>query len=207
MLVVMSAVAMAANSAARIQVTPAETEVYVDGIKAGLAADFDGFTQRLRVAPGEHVVELYLDGHKAVRQTIWFGAGQTYRIRHTMEKLAPGEASPPRPVSATPAAGAAPAAFDAFGRSLTSTSPATATAAGHGVIAIRVQPADAVILIDGERWQGSAGDRLEVQVTGGSHRLEVRKDGYQPFSSVVEVRPGETAAVNVSLTRAGGVQS
>ena len=68
------------------------------------------------------------------------------------------------------------------------------------MIAIRVQPGDAVILVDGERWQSSSTDRLEIQVSPGAHRIEVQKDGYQPFTTSVNVRPGETATVNVSLS-------
>ena len=70
-------------------------------------------------------------------------------------------------------------------------------------IAIRVQPGDAVVLIDGERWQTSGGDRLDVQVTPGEHRIEIQKDGYQPFSTTVRVRPGDTSPINVSLTKSG----
>jgi hypothetical protein len=198
--------AFTGESSARIQVTPRHTEVYVDGYLAGVVDDFDGFSQRLRVAPGEHVIELYLDGHKTIAQTVLFAPGQSYRIRHTMTPLADGEAAPARPA---PKAGAAKPssqpAFDAFGRE---TAPLTATPAGapgareNATIAIRVQPGDAAIVVDGERWQGS-GDRLEIQVTPGEHRIEIQKDGYQPFVTTVRIGPGETAPINVSLTKSG----
>ena len=68
---------------------------------------------------------------------------------------------------------------------------------------IRVQPADADVLIDGEHWRGPGGDdRLVVQVTDGRHRIEVRKEGYQPFTTEVDVRGGESFPLNVSLPRA-----
>jgi uncharacterized membrane protein len=58
------------------------------------------------------------------------------------------------------------------------------------------------VLIDGERWRGPGGDdRLVVQVTDGRHHIEVRKDGYQPFATDVEVRDGESLPLNVSLPR------
>ena len=194
------------ESTARIQVTPRETEVYVDGYRAGIVDDFDGFAQRLRVAAGEHVIELYLDGHKPVAQTILFVPGETYRIRHAMEPLAAGEAAPARPAPRTPpTAHGPPPAYDALGRPIGHAPAPGPAGIGGGMIAIRVQPGDAVILVDGERWQSSASDRLEIQVSPGSHRIEVQKDGYQPFTTNVQVRPGETTAVNVSLTRAGGV--
>jgi len=193
---------------ARLQVTPRETEVYVDGYRVGIVDDFDGMSQRLRLPPGDHVIELYLDGHRMVTQNVMFTRGQTLRIRHTMEALAPGESQPVRPAPRTvaPSAPAAPVApaqmYDALGRPIAGTAaPAAQTS---GTIAIRVQPGDAVILVDGERWQGSSGERLDVQVSPGSHRIEVQKEGYQPFSSSVQVRPGETSTVNVSLTRSGG---
>jgi hypothetical protein len=190
------------DSSARIQVTPRQTEVYVDGYLAGVADDFDGFAQRLRVPPGEHVIELYLDGHKTIAQTILFAPGQSYRIRHAMEPLAAGEAAPSRPA---PRPGAAAAwqqvPFDAFGRpSVAGPAPVSRDSA---TIAIRVQPGDASVMVDGERWQSSGGDRLDIQVTPGEHRIEVQKDGYQPFATTVRVGPGDTSPVNVSLTKSG----
>jgi hypothetical protein len=193
------------GSSLRIQVTPRQTEVYVDGYLAGVVDDFDGISQRLRVAPGEHVIELYLDGHKTIAQSMLLAPGQSYRIRHAMEPLPAGEPAPARPA---PKPGAtAPTAFDAFGQPLgrgPGGLPSEARSAKEGAtIAIRVQPGDAAILVDGERWQTSGGDRLEIQVTPGEHRIEVQKDGYQPFATSVRVGPGETAPVNVSLTKSG----
>ena len=197
------------ESAARLQVTPPHTEVYVDGHRAGVVDDFDGFSQRLRVTAGEHLIELYLDGHRPVSQTVRFTAGETYRIRHEMEPLPAGAAAPSRP---TPRAlegnpkglpSQTPAAFDALGRPIAGGGNPSGLP-GSGTIAIRVQPADAVVLVDGERWQ-SSGDRLEIHVTAGAHRIEVQKEGYQPFSTSVQVRPGEASGLNVSLTKSGGV--
>jgi hypothetical protein len=194
------------ESSARIQVTPRHTEVYVDGYLAGVVDDFDGFAQRLRVSPGEHVIELYLDGHKTIAQTILFAPGQSYRIRHAMEPLAPGDAEPARPAPRPGASTQGRGPFDAFGRPYGSGAapPSVARSASDAAtIAIRVQPGDASIVIDGERWQGSGGDRLDVEVTPGEHRIEVQKDGYQPFTTTIRVGPGETSPVNVSLTKSG----
>jgi hypothetical protein len=66
-----------------------------------------------------------------------------------------------------------------------------------------VQPSDAEILIDGERWTGAAdGERLVVQLSPGTHQIEVRKNGYRDFMTEINVRPGETAPLNISLGRA-----
>jgi hypothetical protein len=69
-----------------------------------------------------------------------------------------------------------------------------------GTLAIRAQPADAEVLVDGELWGGPvAGERLLVQVIEGRHRVEIRKGGYQPFSTEIQVRGGETVPINVNL--------
>jgi len=199
------------DSSARIQVTPRHAEVYVDGYRAGIVDDFDGFAQRLRVPPGEHVIELYLDGHKTISEAILFAPGESYRIRHIMQPLGPGDADPVRP---TPKPGASPAQrpdFDAFGRPVypgagAGAAPASAPAAREGAaLLIRVQPGDATVIVDGERWQ-SSGDRLEIQVTPGEHRIEIQKDGYQPFSTTVRVGAGQSSPLNVSLTKSGEEQ-
>jgi hypothetical protein len=76
-----------------------------------------------------------------------------------------------------------------------------------GGVAIRVQPADAEILIDGERWESPQGGegRLVVELGEGEHRVEVRREGYAPFTTTVRVRRGETYPLNVSLSRKEGV--
>lgn len=191
----------AGGSGARIQVTPRETEVYVDGYRAGIVDDFDGFAQRLRVPPGEHVIELYLDGYRPVTQNILFQPGDTYRLKHVMEPLLAGEATPPRPMPRATAPPSTGVIYDAFGRPSSNMAPPAPQ--GAGVLAIRVQPADAIVLVDGETWHSSGADRLELQVTAGAHRIEVRKDGYLPFSTTVQATPGQTTPVNVSLTKGG----
>jgi hypothetical protein len=50
------------DSALRLQVSPRETEVFVDGYYAGTVDDFDGVFQRLRLEPGAHELTLYLPG-------------------------------------------------------------------------------------------------------------------------------------------------
>ena len=69
-----------------------------------------------------------------------------------------------------------------------------------GTLNIRVQPGDAVVVIDGEKWDSpDAGSRLIVQLAAGSHRVEVRKDGFKPYNSTIQIRPGETQSLNISL--------
>ena len=196
----------AGGSSARVQVTPRNTEVYVDGYLAGTVDDFDGFAQRLRVEPGEHVIQLYLEGHRTITQSIYFQPGETYRLRHVMEPLASGEAAPRRP---TPSAAGAPAGSPEppRDRPMGPRPPRSPggrdpeiRGEGAGTLVIRVQPGDAVVLIDGEKWESSGQQRLDVQVAVGTHRVEVQKDGYQSFTTTVHVRAGESTPLNVSLS-------
>jgi hypothetical protein len=67
-----------------------------------------------------------------------------------------------------------------------------------------VRPADADILVDGEPWRASQGeDQFVIELGEGSHRVEVRKDGFQTYATMVRVRRGETIRLNVSLTSGG----
>jgi hypothetical protein len=230
----------ASLGAARLQVTPRETEVYVDGYYAGVVDDFDGFAQRLRLEPGEHELTLFLDGHKPFTEKLRFTVGQTFRIKHEMEPLAAGEPAPKRPEpSAKPPApprrgygygrgpmgpgrpadrdpgAAAPQDDDRPEPPPPPRRPAPrdeprpergaieATPGAGGQLSLRVQPDDAQILVDGEPWAGSSGDRLIVSLQGGVHRLEVRKDGFETYSGLVRVRPGAVTTLNVALTKEG----
>jgi hypothetical protein len=64
---------------------------------------------------------------------------------------------------------------------------------------LRLQPADATVLVDGEAWKGPSQERLVIQLAEGSHRVRVEKPGFQAFSVDVDVRAGETTSFNVSL--------
>jgi len=77
-----------------------------------------------------------------------------------------------------------------------------AESAGFGTLNLRVQPGDATVQIDGERWDSpEGGSRLVVQLAAGPHRIDVRKDGYRPYSTTIQIRPGEPQTINVSLPR------
>ncbi len=87
----------AAESNVRIQVTPPDAGVYVDGYYAGTVAEFDGRFERLRVVPGEHDIVVYLAGYRSLRQQLYLGPNTTRTIEGTLERLAPGESEEPEP--------------------------------------------------------------------------------------------------------------
>jgi PEGA domain len=182
------------ESSLRLQVTPRETQVFIDGYFAGRVDDFDGRFQRLHIQPGEHELVLYLDGHRKVTQQVLIQPRKSFRIRYTMVQLAAGETPEPRPAWPPTRPDAQPAERDA-----------AAAATGYGALAIRVQPVDAELLIDGQRWERSS-DRepLVVQLAVGEHTVEVRREGYRSYTKQLEIKSGETSPINVSLSRGEG---
>jgi hypothetical protein len=80
--------------------------------------------------------------------------------------------------------------------------PPTQSRPEFGAISLRVQPADASIVIDGERWENApVNERLIVQLGTGVHNVEIRRDGYRTYVTDITVRQGQTATINVSLTK------
>jgi PEGA domain len=203
----------------RVQVTPRDTEVFIDNYYAGTADDFDGMFQRLHVEPGAHDLTLYREGYRTVRQRVYIQPTGTFRLRYMMVPLGPGEIAEPRPAEPppqnTPAAppvgppnrypppppGGAPSPQGAYPPPQ-GAYPPPANRSDSGSLSIRVQPENAEVFIDGERWQGATdAERLIVQVVPGVHHVEARREGYRTYQSDIAVRPGETSTVNISLSR------
>jgi hypothetical protein len=215
------------RAAIHLQVKPREAQVFVDGYYAGIVDDFDGRLQRLRVRAGDRDLTIYLEGYRTIRETVRIRPGEDLRIQRHLEALPAGETSEPPPPPVREAADDPRDEYRPGGKEPGQGRPAPPpdrpglrpppapprapwpgqeagppAAAGFGALAIRVQPAGAVVLIDGERWQGPDDrDRLHVQLSEGRHRVEVRKEGFVTYSTEIEIRQGETTPLNISLPR------
>ena len=211
------------GASVRIEVKPKEAEVYVDGYYAGIVDDFDGIFQRLDVAPGEHEIELYLDGYRTVRQRLYLTPRGTFKVKYTMERLGPNEQpeARPQPIPPPQAQPGQPQAYPPVapprGRHAPQgpppqpmppqpmppqpqmPPPRAGDTSTYGTLAVRVQPGDAEILIDGETWRSPDTAAVAVQVPEGRHTIEIRKAGFRTYVTEVQVRRGETTPVNVSL--------
>jgi hypothetical protein len=190
------------RSAARVQVEPRNAEVFIDGYFVGTVDDFDGWLQRLHVMPGEHQVQIYLPGHRTFRQNVLFRPGATIRLEHVMEPLGPGEPEESRPApggSPAPSRPAGDVGVPAPRREPPVMRPGESRE--YGSLAIRVQPVDAEVLVDGEPWESPEAGSLLLQLSEGTHQVEVRKEGFRTYSAQVDVRRGRTTSVNVSLSR------
>jgi hypothetical protein len=180
----------------RIDGTPREAEVFVDGYFAGLVDDFDGFSQRLRIEPGDHEITIYHPGHRTWSERVRLRPRQSMRIPASLDPLAPGVEAEPRPAPTGPPSDRDPNAP----RSAPPSAPGEQSALG--TLSLGIQPADAEVLIDGEPWDWPDGEtRLVVDLPEGSHRLEVRREGHRPYVTSVEVRRGSVTTLNVSLRR------
>jgi len=200
-------------SDARLIVKPRNTEVYVDGALAGVVDQYDGAFQSLRLAPGTHRITLYLEGHRKWEESVYVAPGSTLKVRHTMEALPAGAPQDERP---TPPVRPAAAAVDPDAGAAPSPAPPATARDGRppdsrggvrgaaGTLVIRVQPPDAEIFIDGQRWQAPPSDApLEVRVPAGRVRVEIRRPGRAPFTTEVTVEPGQVTPLNVSLPERG----
>ena len=197
------------GASARLQVTPRAAEVYVDGYLAGIVDDFDGFFQRLDVPPGEHELTFYLEGYETVTQKVLFQPGNTLEITHDLRPLAAGELSGPRPQASAlpepadpqeqPAPGRGPWRPRGVPRPPYVQAPQSAE---FGTLAVRVQPADATLLVDGDEWSAPEGEgAILIELAEGPHEVEVRKDGMRSYRRMVEIQAGRTTPLNVSLSR------
>jgi hypothetical protein len=185
------------GASVRLQVKPRNAEVYIDGYYVGNVDDFDGFLQRLDLPPGEHELTLYHDGYHTIREKVLFRPGVALNIKYEMKPLATGEPAEPRPETAPPnRASAAPPPEPP------PTPPERPSSSSFGTLAIRVQPSDASVSIDGQEWTAPEGPGpMRIEVAAGEHEIEVKKDGYSTFQRTVRARAGETVSLNVSLSR------
>src|SRR4051812_6563100 len=72
------------DASVKLEVKPKNAEVYVDGYYAGVVDDYDGSFQRLHIEPGEHEIELWLQGFKTVRQKVYLTPDKTFKIKYQM---------------------------------------------------------------------------------------------------------------------------
>jgi hypothetical protein len=212
------------DASVRVDVTPRDAEVYVDGYYAGVVRDFNGVFSRLHVEPGQHEITIYHDGYRSIQQRVYLTRDRTFKIKQAMEMLPAGEAAEARPIPAPLPAGAQPPLPLPGGGSggrggrggragrgappnlpppnapppVDSSAPAGQAATGR--LTIQVQPADASVLIDGQPWPASPGqDTVVLDLSEGSHVVQVRKPGYVGYLTEAEVRRGATTTVNVTL--------
>jgi hypothetical protein len=207
-------------------VTPSEVTVWIDGKEAGTSAN-----QVTGIPPGEHEVTLKATGYFDQSQRVAFEAGkaavvQGVRLKKTTASLVVTMAEPAdatvlvggreRGRSGTSLAGIAPGpteitirapgfrdrreqvAFVAdeearVERVVLEPLPATVTVTANIM--------GASVLVDGQVVGETTGEDDAFEVAHRAKRIEVRRDGYRPFSQPLALRPGGQAQVSVTLER------
>jgi hypothetical protein len=209
-------------SSARLEVRPRDAQVFVDGYFVGVVDQFDGVFQRLDLPPGEHDIAIYMPGYHTYTERTLFRPGESYHYKTILEPLPPGAPPEPKPQPQPRQQGTGPDPNQPeYGRDPYGAPPPRDPApygrtqpppdrpgdrnrveigGGYATLSLRVQPADAMVTIDGQRWDSpEGGSRLVVQLAAGQHRIEVRKDGFRPYSTTITIRPGEPQTLNISL--------
>jgi len=73
----------------RLDVTPRDAAVYVDGYYAGIVDDFDGAWQRVALEPGPHRFEIVAPGHETLVFEVNIRTNETVRYRGDMLRMVP----------------------------------------------------------------------------------------------------------------------
>lgn len=208
----------------RIQVQPKTAEVFVDGSPAGIVDNYDSWYQSLNLAAGQHDISIYMPGYRTLHRNIYFPVGSSQSLKLVLEKLAPGEPQEPRPQPMPPPedrqvqgpqdrgiragqpvpyrAGQPPHDVEVRPGQPQPPPPEQVPAGRFGTLSLRIQPADAEILVDDHPWTGAAEDmRLSIRLSAGRHHIEVRKAGFETYTEDVLIRPDNTMSLNVGLTK------
>lgn len=64
---------------------------------------------------------------------------------------------------------------------------------------LTVQPAEAEVLIDGQRWVSSEIGRFVVQLPAGPHRVDITRAGYAPYGGEIQLVDSGTVPLNITL--------
>jgi formylglycine-generating enzyme required for sulfatase activity len=213
--------ALAPNwSGVRFSSVPAGAGVKVDGRMLGQTP------VELELAAGSHEVEISADRHKPWRERIEVKAGQPMMLPEVRLEPADGRlAIRSRPAGASVLLGGryigqTPLEADvAAGKEheiqlskagYESANRKTAVASGEtrgvevvlapqeGIVLFTVEPADAELLVNGT----SVGNvPVELKLPAVEHAIEIRREGYEPFRSRTQPRPGFPQQIKAALKR------
>ncbi len=90
------------------------------------------------------------------------------------------------------------------GQSSSSGYSSTGSSSGPGYLSIWTSPAGASVYVEGQYLGETNGyDDFIVEVTGGTYKVEIYKNGYEPYLEYVLVYPGEIRNVNAYLQQIG----
>jgi hypothetical protein len=204
----------------RAEVKPNNAKVYVNGDYAGVVDDYDGWWQRLKVAPGKWRIVFRAPGYTPYVVDMRIVPGAEYHIKYQMtpgNDVLPDEQMKPernprdeqyyrhrdqnrdygqdRQQDRDQDRDPGYQRDQNYGRGENDRASNTQT------LYLQVEPADATIYIDGN-YYGTAAQgpsELKVLLPKGSHKIEIVRPGYKAYSNDVELGPGSDDHLNVTL--------
>lgn len=189
----------------RVLVDPSETRVYVDGSYAGTADEYDGLFQRLHVSPGRHELTLKLDGYQTHRMRVYVPYDGTLKIHHDMARGQGAESFEDMAgdrgdddLRAELREGERHAYGDPRNDDVAERRPAREEQTG--TLRLDVLPEGASIYVDGV-FRGTGRSLRRLELSAGTHRLEILHPGMSTFERDVTVEEGESEDLEIELTR------
>jgi hypothetical protein len=172
----------------RLDVSPNDADVYVDGFFAGIVRDFNGAFRHLTTTAGPHAIEFRKTGLETLSVEIYVQPDHTITYRTTMQPAQPGLPSeetepgldPPSASGAVPPGPPGDLFFDAT-------------------------PKDAQVYVDGyyvgtvADWEGR---HHRLTLAPGVHSVELQASGYEPAMADVTIESHQTTTYREALTRA-----
>ncbi len=203
-----------------LDVSPDDTQVYVDGQLIGTVDDFDGFPQYLWLEKGTYDVVLYREGYKTLARQYSIYSGLVVDVNDRLER---GESVRPEDLETKVHDRRDARIEDERERSrrveererrrsrerdddsVEETTPSRREVqADTGRLRIEVEPEDASVYVDG-RFVGTGeelkGLRRGLLVDAGAHRISVVRPGHKAFDSDVVIDEGEQELLEIRLDR------
>jgi hypothetical protein len=208
-----------------LDLSPAKTQVYVDGQYMGIVDNFDGWPDYLWLPRGTYDVVFYLDGYKTIARQITVYPGNVLDIDDKME---PGPSTRPEDLATKSherrderlseerdrnrryddQQGEDEGWRDRVRRDRGSRHddyrgrPPAGDDSARGRLILEVQPEDASVYVDG-RFVGTGSDlsmmRAGLPLAVGDHKLAIVRPGRQAQEKNFTVKAGEDVKLDVSL--------
>lgn len=175
----------ALSGSMRLDVSPKDAQVYVDGYYAGIVDDFNGMFRHLTLTAGPHVIEIRRAGFEPLLVNVYVQPRRTITYRAAMEPVQPGSA------------GAQPEADDV------AASGGDVRVGPPGDLRLEVTPKDAQVYVDGF-YAGIVddfgGDKQRLNLAPGPYHIELQAPGYKALGFDVNVESGQTVNYRGDLT-------
>ncbi len=164
-------------------VLTAGTCMAADGVTTGAGGDF-GYFEIDSVPSGG---QIFFDGKLMGPAPVTIPVYSTATPSHTVTVTLPGYLPWNQQYTTNPPAGQT---IPVIARMVPST--------GYGSISVTSSPNGALVTLDGGKGQQAPWVYNDVQ--SGSHLVQAFLSGYQPYSTIVQVDPGQAATVNAVLS-------